>query len=70
MLNPGILYPSSRRIRLTGRLHNEVKYTPAGKNYPGREAYREFELHHWYILTPFEEDRGDGLKPVLIKKGG
>ena len=67
-LSPSILYPSSKRIHLIGKLHKEIKLTPSGENYPTQEEYQEFELVHWYILCPFEENIGDEFEIQLIER--
>ena len=69
-LGPEILYPSSERIYLIGKLHHEIKQTPRGKNFPSSEKYQEFELIHWYILCPFKESVGlpSDLKFIERKK--
>jgi hypothetical protein len=74
-LNSSVLFPSSERIFLIGKLNNEIKKVPEKNSEgidlaEGGEKYQEFELIHWYILCPFKEDIGmpDETKIIERKK--
>lgn len=69
-LSPSILYPSSERIFLIGKLYNKIKKTPNSPYMAVSEEYQEFELFHWYILCPFKEYTNIGLleDPKIIER--
>ncbi len=54
-LKPEIMFPSSDRIYLVGKLHRDVKSLPRNARYSEERLCREFELRHWFIRCPFRE---------------
>ncbi len=54
-LKPEIMFPSSDRIYLVGKLHREEKILPRSFRHMEERSYREFELCHWFIKCPFRE---------------
>ena len=66
-LRTGVFLPltDGKHLFVVGELSRVESWTPGGANGADTEPFRDFRLHDWYVVAPFEEWRNvPGDEPV------